>query len=201
MLLPIYDRKIRRIADKSLTNRAIDRGSCGWSYEKIWPQEGLWSCSKLCTYDNKSQEVAVRSYMIVRRVVQGRTINRACTWADKSRDWSGDCLGGHAIVVPFVEEIHDWYYDLLWSVTTGCTTINWLCDQSPFAGEFISKRLGSKITLDICVIQECLKSLLETTVACQVWLNQWPIWWNFWVILVRHVQILHWKLLFSLNLF
>ena len=36
MLRPIYDSKIRQIADKSLTNRAIDLGSRGgWSYEQI----------------------------------------------------------------------------------------------------------------------------------------------------------------------
>ena len=68
MLQPIYDHKIRRIAYKSLTNRAIDLRSRGWSYEQIWSQQGRWSCS--------------------RPVVQGRTINHAWLWADKSRDWS-----------------------------------------------------------------------------------------------------------------
>ena len=35
--------------------------------------------------------------MIVRPVVQGRTTNLACSWTDKSRDWSGDWLDHHAI--------------------------------------------------------------------------------------------------------
>ena len=37
------------------------------------------------------------SALIVRSVVQDGTINRAWSWADKSRDWSGDSLGDHAI--------------------------------------------------------------------------------------------------------
>ena len=88
MLQPIYDHKIRRIAYKSLTNRAIDLRSRGWSYEQIWSQQGRWSCSKLGTHDYKSLKIANRWYMIVRPVVQGRTINHAWLWADKSRDWS-----------------------------------------------------------------------------------------------------------------
>ena len=124
MLRPIYGRKIRRIADTSLTNRAIDLGSRGWSYEEIWSQQGWWSCSKLSTRDYKSQEVANRSYMIVRPVVQGRTINRAWSWTDKSRDWSGDWLGDHVIgraicgivsrlVVRSITIYDDWLHDLM----------------------------------------------------------------------------------------
>ena len=96
MLRPIYDLKIRRIADKSLTNRAIDLRSRGWSYEQMWSQQGRCSCSKLWTCDYKSHEVSNRPYMIVRSVMQGRTINRAWSWADKSRDWSGDWLDDRA---------------------------------------------------------------------------------------------------------
>ena len=73
MLRPMYDRKIRRIADKSLTNHAIDLRSSGWSDEQIWSQQGRRSCSRLGTYDYKSQEVANRSYIIERRVEQGVT--------------------------------------------------------------------------------------------------------------------------------
>ena len=121
MLRPIYDHKIRRIADKSLTNRAIGLRSRGWSYEQIWSQQGRWSCSKLCTCDYKSQEVANKSYMIARSVVQDRTINRAWSWAEKSRDWSGDWLHtiGHAIwatvsrlVVRSIRISDDWLHDL-----------------------------------------------------------------------------------------
>ena len=101
MLRPIYDHKIRRIADKSLTNRAIDLRSRGWSSGQIRSQQGRWSCSKLRTRDYKWQEVANRSYMVMRPVVQGRTINRAIvqSWsrAYKSRDWSSDWLVDHAI--------------------------------------------------------------------------------------------------------
>ena len=51
-----------RIADKSLTNGAIDLRICGWSYEQTLSQQGRWSCSKLRTCDYKSQEVAHRLY-------------------------------------------------------------------------------------------------------------------------------------------
>ena len=83
--------KIRRITDKSLTNRAIDLRSRGWSYEQIWSQQGRWSCSKLWPCDGKTLEVAYRSYKIMWPVVQGRTINRAWSWADKSCYWSVAC--------------------------------------------------------------------------------------------------------------
>ena len=62
------------------------------------------------------------------------------------------------LVVPFVEQFHDRWYDLLGSVTTGCTTLNWSCDQLHFAGSFTLKGLIFKITLDIWVIPESLKS-------------------------------------------
>ena len=124
MLQPIYDRKIRRIADKSLTNCAIDLGSRGWLCEQIWSQQGRWSFSKLWTYDcEKSQEVANRSYMNVRRVANGRNMNCAWSWVDKSCDWSGDWLGDHVIgcascgtvsrvVVRYIRIRDDWLHDL-----------------------------------------------------------------------------------------
>ena len=160
-----------------------------------WPQY-WYQFLYLRTPDYKSQEVANRSYMIVRPVMQGRTINHAWSWTDKSRDWSGDWLNGRPC---------DWSCDLLRSVTTGCTTLFWSCNQSSFADGFILKGLGFKITLVIFVIQECLKSLLETTVSCQV-LRTIPC--DFLAILVRRVpsfillilefaMILHWIILFS----
>ena len=138
--------------------------SRGWSYEQIWSRQGRWSCSKLWTCDYESQEVANRSYMIVRPVVQGRTINRTWSWADKSCDWSGNWLGDHAIGRAICGTVSRLYYDLLRSFTTGCATLNWSCNQSSFVADFILKGIGSKITLDKCVVQECLKFLLETTV-------------------------------------
>ena len=70
-----------------MSNRAIDLRSRGLS---IWSQQTL-----ICDY--KSQEVAIGSYVIVRPVVQRRTINHAWSWADKSRDWICDHAIGRAI--------------------------------------------------------------------------------------------------------
>ena len=41
------------------------------------------------------------------------------------------------LVAPFVEQFHDWQCDLLRSVTTGYTTLNWSDNQSLLAGGFI----------------------------------------------------------------
>ena len=119
MLRHTYDHKIRRIADHE-----IDLRNRGWSYEQIWSQQGRCSCSKLRTCDYKSQEVANRSYNTVRPVVQGWTINRAWSWVDKSRDWSGDWLADHEIgraicgtvsrlVVRSITTSDDWLHDLI----------------------------------------------------------------------------------------
>ena len=101
MSRPTYDHTLRRITDKSLTNRAIDLRSRWWSYEQIWSQQGRWSCSKLRTRDYKSQEIANSPYMIARPVVQGRTINRAWSRVDKSRD-RDDWLHDFILVVQLV---------------------------------------------------------------------------------------------------
>ena len=132
---------------------------------------GRWSCSKLWTDDYKFQEVANRSYMIAQPVVQSRTINRAWSGANNSRDWSCDWLGDHSIdraicgtvsrlVVRSITISDDWLHDL---------------------------KIGSKITLDNCMVQERLESLLENTVLCQILLNLRPISCKFRVILVRRL--------------
>ena len=95
---------LRPIRPQNKTNRRwIADKSCDWSLKscvivraKLYAAS-RWLCSKPWTYDYKSQEVANRSHMIVRRNMQGRTVNRAWSWVDKSRDWSGDWLGDHAI--------------------------------------------------------------------------------------------------------
>ena len=95
-LRPCYDLYTTTKWDESGINRwqiAIDVRSRGLSYEQIWSQQGRWPCSKLRTRDYTSQEVTNRSYMIVRPVVRGRTINRAWSCADRS----GDLLDDHAI--------------------------------------------------------------------------------------------------------
>ena len=106
-------------------NQAIGLISRGWSEEQIWSQQARWSCSKLWTWDYKSQEVANRPCMIVRPVMQGRAINRAQSWADKSRDWSSDWLGHHAISSAIRETVSRPVH-LVWSITI---SDDWLHDR------------------------------------------------------------------------
>ena len=96
--------QIKQIASKSLTNRAIELRNRGWWYEQIWSQQGRWSCSKLWTCDYKSQELVNRSYMIVRPVAHGRTIDRAWSWQTSRATGLATSLA----TIPFVKKFHDW---------------------------------------------------------------------------------------------
>ena len=128
------------------------------------------------------------------RVVPSITLDRGLTSRATGR---AICGINSRLVVRYITICHDWLHDLI------------LVVQPVICWWFHIKGLGFKITLDIFIIQECLKSLLETTASCQVLR---PMSCNFLIILERRVlgfmllilefaMILHWIILLSLILF
>ena len=188
MLRLKYDHKIRKIAEKLPTNRATDHRIHGWPV--------------------RANLVAARLMVMFRTQDPQLQISRGCKQLvhDPATSRAGRYHQLHMMVVWQVTWLVwqltgrpcDWSCHLWNSFTTGSMIYydqfsdNWLhlilvVQLAAIADGSILKGLGFKITLDIFVIIDCLKFILETTVSCQVWLNLRPSSYNFIVIHVWRV--------------
>ena len=190
MLRPIYDHKIRRIVDKSLTIvRSILEvvGDCTSKFGRSKVDGHVQNSAPAITNRKRSQTGRTWSCDQSCRVVPSIAHDRGLT----CRDWLGDHAIGRVTCGTDSRRVVRSYDQ-------------WRLVARPYIGRATSRHL---LMVSYFVIQGCLKSFLETAVSCQVWLNLRPISCNYMVILVRRVldfvllisefaMILHWMILF-----
>ena len=115
------------IRPQNKTNRRwITVKSHDW-YQKIWVivRENLVAARSMIMF--KTQDLRLQIARGHKQVVHDRATSHAESYHQSRTSLATD-WAIMRLVVPFVEQFDDWLYDLLRSVTTGCTTLYCSCN-------------------------------------------------------------------------